>query len=120
MAWTAPTAADLKARFPAFAAVGDVAVAAALAEAETRVDGSWPDGLRTAGALYYAAHVLTLDGLGDTTEADLVGVRSFRSGALSIEMAASGSASDGALGATSYGRRYLDLVRQRGPAILVV
>lgn len=124
MAWTAPTAADLKARFPAFAAVGDVAIAAALAEAEGRVDGSWSDALRTAGALYYAAHVLTLDGLGTSTEAQLAGFRRLRIGSLELESAASSATSANAadlLRSTSYGRRFAAIAGQvSGPGILVV
>jgi hypothetical protein len=121
MAYTAPTASDLRTRFPAFAAIGDVPVTAALAEAETRVDASWPDALRTAGALYYAAHILTLDGLGTSTEAQLAGFRRLRIGSLELESASAGAAAADLLLQTSYGRRFADLARGvSGPGILVV
>lgn len=122
MAYTAPTVEDLRKRFPAFSAVGEEPVAGALAEAERMVDASWPVDDRVAGVLLYAAHILTLDGLGTTTEAQLGGFRSLRIGTLSLESAtAAAPANASPLLQTSYGRRFAELARRvRGPAILVV
>ncbi|MGE7415445.1 DUF4054 domain-containing protein [Methylobacterium tarhaniae] len=128
MAWTEPTAADLRARFPAFAGVADAAIALALAEALAQVDDTWPDAIRTSGALLYAAHVLTLDGQGGGVEAEIakagaLGFTSFRSGSLSLDRGAAaggGSGSSDPLEQTSYGRRFLELVRARFPGVLVV
>ncbi|MGA4552373.1 DUF4054 domain-containing protein [Methylorubrum aminovorans] len=122
MAYIAPTAEDLKKRFPAFSAVGADPVAGALQEAERQVDDTWPADDRVTGVLLYAAHVLTLDGLGTSTEAQLAGFRRLKIGSLELESAtAAASASSSPLLQTGYGRRFADLAKRvRGPAILVV
>lgn len=122
MPYETPTATDMKERFPAFAAVGEKPVEAALREGERQVDESWPADDRVTAVLLYAAHVLTLDGLGTSTEAQLAGFRRLKIGSLELESAtAASAASASSLLATSYGRRFVDLIRRvRGPAILVV
>lgn len=128
MAWTEPGASDLKTRFPAFASVTDAAIQPALAEALDQVDATWPDAARTTGALLYAAHVLTLDGQGGGVEAEIakagaLGFTSFRSGSLSLDRgsaASGGGGSSDPLEQTSYGRRFLEMVRARFPGVLVV
>lgn len=128
MAWTAPTAADLKARFPVFVAVDDVVVDGALAEAALQVDESWvSEADFRLGRMLYAAHVLTTDGLGTGPEAvaaaqGTLGISRMRSGTFEIQRAtaASGTAASGELGTTSYGRRFSDLARLNHPAVLVV
>ncbi len=125
MAYTPPLAADLIARFPAFAAVPAGAVAAALTEAGTRVDATWTSGDYALGVMLYAAHTLTLDGQGTGAEAALgaagaLGLATLRSGALSLEQrAAAGAEAQSLLGATTYGRRFLALLRVNQPSILV-
>lgn len=122
MAYDVPTAATLKARFPAFAAVADEAITMAIAEGSGRVDVTWPEMGYQTGILLYAAHVLTLDGLGTSTEAQLAGFRRLKIGSLELESAtAAASASSDPLLQTGYGRRFAELARRvRGPAILVV
>lgn len=121
MAYSTPTAADLKERFPAFSAVADAAITGAIGEAERLTDASWPDDDRTLAVLLYAAHVLTLDGLGTGTEAQLAGFKRLKIGSLELEASAPASAVAGSLGQTGYGRRFAELARRlRGPAILVV
>lgn len=121
MAYSTPTAAELKARFPAFNAVGEPAITSAIGEAERITDAGWPDADRTLGVMLYAAHVLTLDGLGTGTEAQLAGFKRLKIGSLELEASASIAAGSGPLYQTGYGRRFAELLRRvRGPAILVV
>jgi hypothetical protein len=125
MADVPPAAADLIARFPPFAAVPTATIASALAEAATRVDDTWTAGDYVLGVLLYAAHVLTLDGQGTSAEAALgaagaLGFSSLRAGSLALERGAvSGSDAGGVLAATTYGRRFLALLRVNQPSILV-
>lgn len=128
MAWTEPTATSVRERFPAFANVSDAAIQPALAEALGQVDATWPDAARTSGALLYTAHILTLDGQGGGVEAEIakagaLGFTSFRSGSLSLDRgsaAGGGGGSSDPLEQTSYGRRFLEMVRARFPGVMVV
>lgn len=130
MAYSAPTAADLKARFPEFASVDDVIVTAALAEAEGRVDASWPNEADfRLGRMLYAAHNLTLSGHGTGADVQFVsgalaGVRRYRSGSLEVERTGLAGAQSGVvigdLNSTSYGTQFSRLVRLLFPPILVV
>lgn len=89
MAWTAPTTTELKARFPRFEAGTEPQLQGAIDEALLITGPNWPDAERTLGTMLYAAHVLTLDGVGTGTEAQLnaEGVGDFQSiklGSLSL------------------------------------
>ena len=114
MAYTAPDAADLKERFPAFAAVADDTITQALAEAEIMVDDSWLSQTDfTLGRLLYAAHTMTLDGLGTNGEAQAVGFDVIKSGALMLERRRQIKEGDqSSLAETSYGRRFRDVLRR--------
>ncbi len=126
MSYTVPAPADLAARFPAFAAVPPAALAGAIAEAGARVDTSWlPDDYPIA-LMLLAAHILTLDGLGTGAEAaaaaaGTLGYASVRSGGLSLDRARPprGAAEPSILAETTYGRRYLALLKVNRPAVLV-
>lgn len=119
MAYTAPTAADLKARFPAFAAVDDAVIDGALTEAVRRVDETWPEEDFATGRLLYAAHVLAMDGHGAGVEAEAMAegaglYKRRKAGGSEIEFAdgvAGSGAVSGELGSTSYGRRFKALAR---------
>jgi len=110
MAYTAPSAADLKARFPAFSAVDDTVVDSALGEAARKVDETWTEADFAQARMYYAAHVMTLDGLGTSREAKLLGFKRIKVGSLELERGGDGSVA-GDLASTTYGKRFLDLVR---------
>lgn len=121
-----PAPADLIARFPSFAAVGTPILATALAEAAVRVDATWTPGDYPLGVMLYAAHTLTLDGFGSGAEAALgaagaLGFQSFRSGSLNLDRGAQPSrdATASTLNETTYGRRFLALLRVNQPAVLV-
>lgn len=128
MPYLAPTPTDLKMRFPAFAGVPDPVIQGALDEAGGRVDLSWREVDYQPAMLLYAAHVMTLDGLGTGAEAEAAkagmgGFKSFRSGQLSLDRGSAGSGSSagaGGLASTSYGARFLALLRFNHPPVLVV
>jgi hypothetical protein len=114
--------ADLKARFPGFAAIADAMVQAALDEAALQVGGDWASeaDIRL-GRLLLAAHILTLDGQGSGAEAAVAAAGGFsrmRSGALELERTA--EAAPGALESTGYGCRFIELMRRNVPAVTVV
>ncbi len=125
MSYVPPVAADLVARFPTFAAVPTGTVTNALAEAAIRVDSTWTSGDYAMGVMLYAAHLMTLDGLGTGAEAALaaaggLGMSSFKSGALSLERRAPAGPADGnILAETTYGRRFQALLRVNQPSVLV-
>lgn len=120
MAYTAPTASDLIQRFPTFAGVDEDAIARVLLEAEGRVNESWSEADWTLGQLLYAAHVLTMDGLGASTEVQLAGFRRIKVGSLELERAASASSGGTLLGSTSYGQRYLGMAARYGAGAVLV
>lgn len=119
MAYDVPTALDLKERFPSFLAVSDAIIESAITEAQGRVDTTWPEADYAPAIMLYAAHLLTLDGLGSSTEASLAGIKSLTIGSLSLTSAAGGDAS-GSLASTSYGRRFREMARRNFPAVAVV
>ena len=119
-----PTPSDLITRFPAFAAVDPAVLAVALTEAGTRVDTTWTNGDAPLGLMLYAAHVLTLDGQGTGAEAALgaagaLGVSTLRAGSLHLERAAPADKATSMLAETTYGRRFLALLKVNQPAVLV-
>lgn len=124
MSYEAPDAAALKAKFPVFAAVEDAVIASAISEADSYVSTAWSEADYLPAYLLAAAHILTLDGHGSGTEATihkdgLGGFKRFKSGPLELERAA-GAIDVSGLKATSFGERYLRLLRRNFPAVLVV
>ncbi|MDO8800052.1 DUF4054 domain-containing protein [Phenylobacterium sp.] len=112
MAYTTPTAADLKAKFPTFAAVADGVVTSAITDANRQVDESWLEGDYANAIMLLAAHNLALDGHGASREIQLLGFKRVKVGPLELERAASSSdAAAGSLGSTSFGVRYAELRR---------
>lgn len=115
------TPAELKARFPGFAAVADAVLQTALDEAALQVGDDWASAADIRlGRLLLAAHILTLDGQGSGAEAAAVaagGFRRMRSGTLELERSDAGP---GALDSTGFGRRFLELMRRNVPAVAVV
>ncbi len=120
-----PLAADLVGRFSTFAAVPTATLTTALGEAATRVDASWTAGDYALGVMLYAAHTLTLDGQGTSAEAALaaagaLGMTTLKAGTLELERRPiAGAAAGNPLVETTYGRRFLALLRANQPAVLV-
>lgn len=107
MAYTAPTAADLKARYPAFASVADATVNYWLAEAAEDC-ANWAENLRARGELSLAAHRMAE--LNIVAGAVPVGVTAFKSGTFSASVS-DGVASRIGYDATVYGREFKQLAR---------
>jgi hypothetical protein len=120
MAFTPPTADDLKTAFPAFADVEESSVSYWLARAARVVDDGFGDDA-THAALLLTAHYLTLQGLGTGAEAEAAaagasGFKRIKSGALEIER---GDNKGGAYSGTSYGLQFAELLRtvRGGPRV---
>jgi hypothetical protein len=131
MAYVAPTAADLKARFPEFTSVSDTLVGLILAEASAQVGETWLERDRKPATLYLAAHMLAMEGepgrsAGGTGGGTSGPVRRRKVGDVETEFAgfgSSGGAVDGNMSnysLTAYGLRFLDLLRKNFPAVAVV
>lgn len=128
MAWTPPTVEEFKTRYPAFADVADATVQATLDEAVGDVGESWIESDRTPAVLALTAHLLASQGLGVGAGgggAAIVGtVKRRKVGDVEVEFAGSGGKSTGGsldiYRTTSYGLRYLQLMRRSFPAVAVV
>jgi hypothetical protein len=106
------TAADLKAAFPAFAAVADGQVGYWLTRAARTVDDSWAEADRDHAQMLLAAHLMVTNGLGTGAEAAAAaagasGFKSMRSGALSLDR---GDAPTDGYASTQYGRQFAALL----------
>ena len=109
---TAPTIADFRTRYPAFAAVADSSVQYWLTEGFAEVS-AWADADQPRGAMAYAAHKLA----GQTGEAP-EGVTGFKSGTFSAQLSEQAANRTG-FHATVYGREFLTLARRQfaGPRL---
>lgn len=107
MAYTAPTAATLKARYPAFASVPDTTVDYWLTEAAEDC-ANWADSIRARGELALAAHRMAE--LGVVTGTIPTGVTSFKSGTFSASVSDNVASRTG-YDATVYGREFKQLAR---------
>ena len=129
MTWTAPTATEFKARFPAFASVSDDVVNVVLAEAALQVDETWvSEADFKLGINLLTAHLLTMDGHGAGAEAEsaaagALGFKTMKSGNLTLERfsaSEAGSGSGDTLSVTTYGKQFIDLRNRNIPGIAVV
>lgn len=121
MPYIVPTVAELKDRFPEFAAVADGVVQFALDEALTRVDTSWIESNYQIAILLYAAHVLALGGHDAVETEEDAGLSQITIGPLTLRYAkSSSSSSNDPIASTSYGRRFLELLRRNSPGIAVI
>jgi hypothetical protein len=126
MAYTEPTPADLKARYPAFADVSDATVQVYLDDTRTAVDGSWPESLYLLAKAAKAAHEMALLGIGVRSEVEgwaAAGLTAIRTGEFNASFSAAkvAKASGGTLAATPYGLIFKRLLRQAkgGPRVAV-
>jgi hypothetical protein len=120
MAFTDPIPADLKAAFPAFAAVDDSTITYWLDRAARTVDQGWPEDDGPHARMLLAAHLMVQQGLGTGAEAEAYaagagGFKRLKSGALEIERGDAG----GDLASTSYGAQFAALQRSivAGPRV---
>lgn len=105
MAYTDPTASDLKARFPAFADVADATIEQWIGDAARVVDESWPEASYAPAKMAHAAHMMIEVGV-LTTGAIPAGVTSFKSGTFSASVSEELAGATG-LASTSYGRQFI-------------
>lgn len=129
MAYTAPTAAEVKARYPEFANVSDPRVAAFIEEANRFVDDSWLEADYKIAIQALTAHMMAAEGLlnpdGGTPAGGTTGpVRSETLGDASITYADRSTAASGEFDAdldtTPYGVRFKKIRRGNFPAVMVV
>lgn len=133
MTLTAPTAAQLKARYPEFDPVADERVGVFISEAMRHVDEGWEDGDQQPGILALAAHKLALEGeprRSQNPQAPVDVVNGGRSvvrrkvGDVETQFSEnSATASSGGglnLDVTNYGRSFKQLMKLNAPAIGVV
>lgn len=92
MAYTVPTIADFRARFPRYTeqVASDALVQMALDRGARNVDTTWTEGDYAEGIMLYAAGWLTKEGVGTGAEAEMAangasGYKVMRSGALTLE-----------------------------------
>lgn len=126
MAYDVPTAASLKALYPAFAAVADATIDAHLTRASTEAaDTSWPEAEYGPAVIDYAAHRMALLDIGAHGEvagyvqAGVTGIKTGNFEARFNERTV-GKASAGKLDATPYGRAYQAALHRvkGGPRVL--
>lgn len=124
MAFTVPTAAELKARYPAFAAVEDETVEYWTTDAQRFVTEAWTETDYSVALMALAAHNMALAGYGTEAAATSgipAGVRRFKSGSFEAEFTEqqANAAASGDLSSTRYGQEYLGLLRRNraGPRV---
>lgn len=127
MAYTAPTPAELKVMYPAFAAVDDERMQLFIIRANRMVDTSWTEGDYADAIMLLACHYMTLAGLGTGAEAEvnangMAGFKSIRSGQLTLDRGAGngtgGDVPDEWSGST-YGKQFWWLLKRNRPAVAV-
>jgi hypothetical protein len=123
MAYSPPSLAELKTRYPAFAATADATIQYWLTDAERFVDTSWAEGDYAPAIMALAAHNMALAGLGSTNGAGAIpaGVTRFKSASIDVTIseAAAGAQAKGGYAATVYGREFQQLQRRNfgGPRL---
>lgn len=126
MAHEIPTAADLIARYPAFATVAPATIDIHISDAAANgVDTSWLEDDYAPAIAALAAHNMALLSIGDHGEAATwraQGLTNVRSGGFSASFSekAASTAAGGGLDATPYGRSYALLLRKNkgGPRLV--
>lgn len=126
MAYEIPTAAQVKARYPAFAAVADATIDVYVADAAaSAVDTSWREADYLPAIASYAAHRMAMLNIGAHGQAAgyaLQGVTGIRSGNFQATFDAdkAKAAASGSLDATPYGQEYKRLlgINRGGPRVV--
>lgn len=121
MAYVVPTANDLQARFPAFAAVLDATIDLYIADAQ--VDTSWLESDYATAIMLWAAWAMTDVGIGTGGEISGYigsGVSRLKSGTLDVSFSDKAASLSG-YETNIYGRQFLALLRKNkgGPRVIV-
>lgn len=125
MAYTAPTPATLKTRYPAFVGVDDTVIEYWLDDALRFVTDSWIETDRAVAMMAYAAHEMAAAGLEKAPAGSvqvLPGVTRFKTGTMDVAFsdAAASQAASGDFASTRYGKEYVALRRRSngGPRLV--
>ncbi len=127
MSYDVPTVGDFIDRFPEFTDVSEYRITAVIGEAQAYVDTSWREADFSNALLFLTAHMLSMEGVLDTeiiSGVPLDSVSQFKLGDASISFKGESSGSSGSsaseFGDTSYGRKYLSLLRKNkgGPRVI--
>lgn len=126
MPYTVPTVDDFTTRFPIFENYDEDQIQSCIDEASRGVDTCWVEGDYQPAIMYLAAHLLATDA-SQTTDAVIGGasgaIASESFGPMSVSYGSAPTdslATSGEFGSTSYGRRYLSLLRINKPPVVVV
>lgn len=114
MAYTIPTAAELKAIYTDFAAVADAPVTHYIERAARMVDTTWTEGDYATAIMLLACHLMVTQGLGTGNDAKLAGFTMIKSGQLTLQRAAD-NASDNPWAASKYGSQFYALLKLNKP-----
>lgn len=130
MAYVAPTAAEIKTRFPEFAAVDTSLIDQIIAEANRFVDSSWIEADYKIAIQFLTAHMLVTGGAlnpdGAAAQAVVSGpIKSESLGDASVSYSDSSvssglSAEESELMSTNYGRRFAAIRRANHLPVLVI
>jgi len=123
MAYTAPTPANLKLRYPDFAAIADAVIQYWIDDSTRGVDESWIEADYQPARLALAAHNMSRNGIGSGSNAQIpAGVTNFRSGSFAVSFTDSAAAQQAAGGyaSTRYGQEYLEMLARNkgGPRVM--
>lgn len=126
MAYDLPTPAELKARYPAFAAVSDLTLQYWLTDAERYVDETWLEGDYKAALIAAAAHNAVRAGVAvagsDVANMAGAGITDFQSASLRVRVSDEAVKAQlaGGWGTTNYGQEYFALLRKNkaGPRVV--
>lgn len=115
-----PTPANFKAKYPAFAAVPDATIQAYLNDAP--VDESWLESDYAKAIMLWAAHAMTVNGIGVTEIEGYAasGLSRLKSGTLDVSFKDSASSADGQWSGSKYGPQFYALLRANrgGPRVI--
>jgi len=127
MPYTQPTVEQFQTRFPVFSEADEAQIQTLLTEASASVDESWAEADFQPAIMYLAAHLLATD---SSQEGDDVGaggdgtIASESFNGMSVSYVRPNGVSGGAFtseyGGTSYGRRYLNLLKRNKPAVVAI
>lgn len=119
MAFIEPTIADLRARYPAFAAVADATITYWLTDSARYVDTSWSESDYGPGKVAHAAYEMAQKGVAGLAGGDIVGmaaagVTDFQSGTFRARFSdeAVKKALAGGYQSNQYGQDYYDLLQR--------
>jgi hypothetical protein len=125
-----PTPAELKAKFPAFAAVADLTVTMFIEEATRSIDESWLAGDQKNAIMYLACHLMFTNGVlnagtppGGGGAGAAIASESIGDASVSYvtgQLLKGGGSLDDDFRTTVWGRRYLKLLKLNQPGVEVV